>query len=319
MATQHRFIALDFETADSGRDSACALGIVLVENQTVVRRARLLIRPPRKTFAFTKIHGITWHDVKDQPTFPVVWNSISDAFREVDFIAAHNARFDRGVLHECCRAADLTPPHLPFLCTVNLARAAWEMKAATLPDVCAHLSIALDHHDALSDAEACASIVLEALRQGVVIDPMLEVVDFQAARIDDEALDPDDDSEKALVARLDHLADLRFELGDLDSIKAEAIDRILSPQLRAEVQAIEDALATESEELQRRIQEVETQVKEAALRRGASIKGHALQAVWAKGRVTWDSKALDQYSKTNPEVLPFRKQGEPTVTIRSTR
>jgi DNA polymerase-3 subunit epsilon len=42
------FLALDFETANYYRDSACALGLVRVENNEIVDRASFLIRPPYK-------------------------------------------------------------------------------------------------------------------------------------------------------------------------------------------------------------------------------------------------------------------------------
>jgi DNA polymerase-3 subunit epsilon len=56
------FMALDFETADRGRDSACAIGLVRVEYGQIIYRASYLIRPPRDIFEFTYIHGIRWND-----------------------------------------------------------------------------------------------------------------------------------------------------------------------------------------------------------------------------------------------------------------
>jgi DNA polymerase III subunit epsilon len=47
-----------------------------------------------------------------------------------------------------------------------LARKAWSLKPAALPNVCAHLNIPLKHHDAESDSHACARILLSALSQG---------------------------------------------------------------------------------------------------------------------------------------------------------
>ena len=52
------FVALDFEMADRGRDSACAIGLVRVEDGKIVHRANYLIRPPRDIFEFTYVHGI---------------------------------------------------------------------------------------------------------------------------------------------------------------------------------------------------------------------------------------------------------------------
>jgi DNA polymerase-3 subunit epsilon len=156
------FVAIDFETADHGPDSACAVGVVRVEALKIVARETLLIRPPRPQILFTWVHGITWPMVKDAPVFKDVWTKVSPLLDGATFLAAHNAPFDRKVLSTCCEKAQLTAPGLPFVCTVQLARRRWAMKPANLPAVCRRLGIGLIHHNAASDAEACARIVIAA-------------------------------------------------------------------------------------------------------------------------------------------------------------
>lgn len=158
------FTAIDFETADRGRDSACAVAAVLVENGRVIERYHQLIQPPRREFFFTYIHGLTWEHVRDSPTFPEMWADFAAILDRGDFLVAHNAPFDRGVLRRCCEASDIQPPDHEFVCTVRLARRTWNLPSARLPVVCKHLGIPLDHHNALSDAEACAEIAIRALR-----------------------------------------------------------------------------------------------------------------------------------------------------------
>ncbi len=158
------FAAIDFETADHRRDSACSVGVVLVERGRITKTCHRLIRPPRKEFVFTYIHGLTWSDVRDSPTFPLLWPELRDFIDEADFLVAHNAPFDKGVLQACCEAAGVEPPMHEFRCTVRMARAKWSLASAKLPIVCRHLGIPLNHHDALSDAKACAKIAIEALR-----------------------------------------------------------------------------------------------------------------------------------------------------------
>lgn len=165
------FVAIDFETADQGSDSACAVGLVKVVEGKITARLSRLIRPPRPYFLFTAIHGITWQDVAAQPRFPQLWPEISEFIRGAEFLAAHNSGFDRRVLHACCSAAGIAPPAHNFLCTVQLARKAWGIRPTKLPDVCARLGIKLNHHEALSDAQACAEIVLAAYREGPVKIP----------------------------------------------------------------------------------------------------------------------------------------------------
>lgn len=158
-----KFLAIDFETADYGRDSACAVGLVRVENNIIVRKETFLIRPPRRNIYFSYLHGITWDDVKHQPSFGELWEEIHAMMHDVDFLVAHNASFDRGVLHACCHSAGITPPDIPFKCTVKLSRQLWKLKPANLAAVCRHFGIPLRHHDAASDTEACAKIMIHAL------------------------------------------------------------------------------------------------------------------------------------------------------------
>jgi DNA polymerase-3 subunit epsilon len=159
------FLAIDFETADNRADSACAVGLVLARNGRIARRVTRLIRPPRNSFYFTHIHGITWKDVRGQPSFGELWPELAPMMEGVDFLAAHNASFDRAVLRACCARAGLPAPETPFVCTVALARKTWGLRPANLPAVCRYLAIPLNHHDPASDALACAKIVLAAAEE----------------------------------------------------------------------------------------------------------------------------------------------------------
>lgn len=167
------FIALDFETADNGRDSACSLALVVVRDGRVAGTWHRLIRPPRRTMLYTHIHHITWDMVADQPDFGHIWPEIRDQVTAAPFLVAHNAAFDRGVLAESCRAYGYPAPQTPFVCTVKAARETWNLRPTKLPDVCRFLAQPLNHHDARSDALACAQILLAAMRDGY--DPARQI------------------------------------------------------------------------------------------------------------------------------------------------
>lgn len=160
------FAAIDFETANHRLDRACAVGLVIASGNRIVHRAYHLIRPPSRDFAFTHIHGLSWAEVRNAPTFAELWPALRDQLRAVNFIAAHNASFDRRVLISCCECYGL--PHVShrFVCTVQVARAVWRIYPTKLPDICRHLRIPLRHHKADSDAEACARIVMAAAAAG---------------------------------------------------------------------------------------------------------------------------------------------------------
>ncbi|MGA2322933.1 MAG: 3'-5' exonuclease [Sedimentisphaerales bacterium] len=165
------FVAIDFETANNDRDSACAIGLVKVVNNEIVAKEYSLINPQTYFLDdFTEnVHHITAEDVKDAPLFDEVWEELSPLLDGADFIAAHNAPFDRSVLYECCEKYKIKPPAQKFVCTVNIARSCWKLDPAKLNNVCDHLGIELNHHEALSDALACAQIVINAMKVGYKI------------------------------------------------------------------------------------------------------------------------------------------------------
>lgn len=162
------FVAIDFETANYYPNSACALALVRVEDGTIVGRKVELIRPPDRQFVFTWLHGIAWDDVAERPSFADLWPQFKQFIKGAKFLAAHNAPFDRGVLRTCCTESGLTPPRIRFVCTMKLAREKWNIYPTRLPDVCGRFGIPLNHHDPLSDAEACARIVMQALEESKV-------------------------------------------------------------------------------------------------------------------------------------------------------
>ncbi len=141
-----------------------------VEGDRITRTESRLLRPPRREFVFTHIHGIEWEHVQQERPFGEVWPELAPLFEGVDFVAAHNASVDRGVLDACCAAAGLAAPTARSVCTVERARRAWVLPSARLNVVCEHLGIPLKHHDAASDAQACARIILRAREEGHAVD-----------------------------------------------------------------------------------------------------------------------------------------------------
>jgi DNA polymerase III subunit epsilon len=164
-----KLVAIDFETADQSADSACAIGIVSIEKGKITKKRYRLIRPPRRHFIFSYIHGISWADVEAQPTFSEVWDQFVPFWKDADYFLAHYAPFDRKVLTACCSVAGRRPPRVPFICTVRVARSHWNFRPANLPTVCTNLGISLKHHNAASDALACASIAIRAMKEGFPI------------------------------------------------------------------------------------------------------------------------------------------------------
>lgn len=162
------FLAIDFETANRHPISACSVGLVTVRNGVIFSKKSYLIKPPQNHFEFSHIHNITWNDVKKQPTFKEVWRTIEPSFRNIDFVVAHNAPFDKRVLDSCCGMYGIPVPDVEFRCTARLSRSVLKIRPANLSNVCRELFIPLHHHEAGSDAEACARIMLEVLLRKTV-------------------------------------------------------------------------------------------------------------------------------------------------------
>ena len=159
------FVALDFETANRFRHSACAISIVTVKSGNISDVYTRLIRPPELRFEFSYIHGITAADVINAPSFADIHDEVMELLRDAEYVAAHNASFDRSVMTAACNKWGLKLTPLSWQCTVKLARSVWGLYPTNLPAVCQHLGIDLVHHDATSDATACARIVVEAARR----------------------------------------------------------------------------------------------------------------------------------------------------------
>ena len=157
------FTSIDFETATGYRNSACAVGIVTVENGQVVEKYISLIQPPENRIwsKFTEIHGISWRDTLNAPTFAELYPELRQRLFGRTLVA-HNASFDRDVLqqtmaHYGLDYADLQLPD--WECTLKIYRAKG-FKPANLAACCDRLNIPLNHHEALSDALACAELYL---------------------------------------------------------------------------------------------------------------------------------------------------------------
>lgn len=162
--------AIDFETANHDRGSACAVGLVRVADGAVVDRYSSLIRPPEPVAHFSRhniaVHQITAADVAEAPTWHTVRTRILD-FADGDPLIAHNAAFDMGVLHRACAHTGTGHPALNYACTLALSRRTWSHLADhRLPTVCSHIGHRIvQHHRADADAEAAAHIMIAAMAE----------------------------------------------------------------------------------------------------------------------------------------------------------
>lgn len=171
------FVAMDFETANGQRDSACSIALVVVRNDQIVDQFYTLIKP--ETYFSSRnsqIHGIYEEDVAQAPKFDQVWPHIAPFFTPQKLVVAHNATFDIGVLRSTLQHYDIPEPHYLALDILTTSRRLYpQFENHKLNTLCANLEIPLEnHHNALADSIACAKILIkEAQEFGT--DPLKQV------------------------------------------------------------------------------------------------------------------------------------------------
>lgn len=119
-----------------------------------------------------------------------------------------------------------------------------------------------------------------------------------------------------IAGKLHRLADLRAAVDlthmDYDARRSEILKKVQAELdvLEAEYQPLLDAAQDNAAAL-------EAEIKNDVLLSGQSVLTDVYQAVYVKGRVTWDNDGINSYARTHPEVLKFRREGQPSVTLRT--
>lgn len=156
------FIAIDFETGNPQRVSACSLGYAKVSGGNVVESQSFLIRPVGGHAAFqSKIHGINEEHTADKPDFGQLFPTIKGIFTAP--LVAHSL-FDKQVLNALSDHFNLS---LSFSYTDSSSIAKQklpQLKDHKLKTLAKHFKIpSFKHHDAKEDASACALIFLNLI------------------------------------------------------------------------------------------------------------------------------------------------------------
>lgn len=125
-------------------------------------------------------------------------------------------------------------------------------------------------------------------------------------------------TENDIRARLDELAEVR-NAAEVTRLDYEAKRAEILRSVQAELDALEAEYEPLLESARARAEALEAEVREAVLRYGATVKGSAYQAVYVQGRVTWDNQKLDRYAQEHPEILAYRREGRPSVSLRTVK
>ena len=111
----------------------------------------------------------------------------------------------------------------------------------------------------------------------------------------------------------------------LEAEKQGLINQILTPEILAKVEEINaefqpkfDALESDEKYNAKKAdaEALTAEIKAEVIAAGKTVKGSCLQAVFTKGRVSWDDKGLSGFMLAHPEIEVYRKVGDPSVSIR---
>jgi len=153
------FIAIDFETANPQRVSACAIGYAKISHCKIVETNGHLIKPVGGHASFqSKIHGIKDEHTFDKPYFGELFSEIRDIFNyplvahslfDKQVLSALSDHFNLGLNFDYIDSSAVAKEKLPNL------------KNCKLQTLVKHFGLPkFKHHDAKEDAIACAKVFL---------------------------------------------------------------------------------------------------------------------------------------------------------------
>jgi hypothetical protein len=120
----------------------------------------------------------------------------------------------------------------------------------------------------------------------------------------------------AIEQKLDRLSRLYEQKQKYSREKQEIIDRLLTPEIKTKIDEVETEFKQQEEIIVKSIDALESEIKADTSIFGATVKSSGYMAVWSKGRITWDTKGLTTFAGSHPEVMEYRREGKPIVSVR---
>jgi hypothetical protein len=118
-----------------------------------------------------------------------------------------------------------------------------------------------------------------------------------------------------VASKLERLTDLRGAADvarlDYESKRAEILKKI-----QTELDALDSEYKPVLEAAEENIAALENEIKTDVLLYGETVSGGSYRASYTQGRVSWDNEGMKKYAASHPDVLQFRKQGNPIVSLR---
>jgi DNA-binding Lrp family transcriptional regulator len=118
-----------------------------------------------------------------------------------------------------------------------------------------------------------------------------------------------------VAEKLERLSNLR-NAAEFTRLDYETKRTQILKQIQAELDELDSEYKPVMERAEENISALENEIKTDVLLHGESVSGGMYRATYTRGRVSWDNDGMTNYSESHPEVLQFRKQGQPIVSLR---
>jgi len=119
-----------------------------------------------------------------------------------------------------------------------------------------------------------------------------------------------------IYGKIEQYSNLTFGIDAIGQEKQALIDEVLTPEIKEKLAEIDAEFDPKVDELAQQKSMLEGDIKHEVLSAGRTVKGTYHSFVWSKPRVSWDTKALDSYALAHPEIVQFRAEGAPSVSVR---
>ena len=118
-----------------------------------------------------------------------------------------------------------------------------------------------------------------------------------------------------VAEKLERLSSLR-NAAEFTRLHYETKRNEILKEIQAELDALEAEYKPFLERAEENIAALENEIKTDVLLYGESVSGGMYRATFTQGRVSWDNEGMAKYAAVHPDVLQFRKQGSPVVSLR---
>ena len=118
-----------------------------------------------------------------------------------------------------------------------------------------------------------------------------------------------------VAEKLERLSNLR-NAAEFTRLDYETKRTQILRQIQAELDTLDSEYKPVLERAEENITALENEIKTDVLLHGESVAGGMYRASYTQGRVSWDNDGMTTYAALHPDVLQFRKQGQPIVTLR---